>query len=48
MKLPKQTRAVERRTYNNNAVSIGAHASFNWGSLLPIAKGAIGGALNAI
>lgn len=33
MKLPKQTRAVERKTYNNNAAAVGANASF-FGSLI--------------
>ncbi|MEM6685127.1 MAG: hypothetical protein AAF617_04965 [Bacteroidota bacterium] len=45
MKLPNQTRAVERKTYNANAVTVGANASF-LGALVPIlakaAKGAIG------
>lgn len=48
MKLPKQTKAVERRTYNNNAVTVGTNASFSWGSLLPLAGGALKGALGAI
>lgn len=34
MKLPTQTKPVERRTYNASAVATGANASFNWGGLL--------------
>lgn len=34
MKLPTQTKPVERKTYNANAVTVGANASFNWGGLL--------------
>ncbi|AXG69830.1 hypothetical protein KORDIASMS9_02058 [Kordia sp. SMS9] len=45
MKLPNQTKAVERKTYNPNAVAVGANASFSFGNLL---KGAIGGALSSI
>ena len=41
MKLPNQTKAVEQRTYNANAVTEGANASF-WSALasaaLPIVK----------
>lgn len=39
MKLPKQTKPVERRTYNANAVTAGANASFNWGGLLKTGLG---------
>jgi hypothetical protein len=45
MKLPNQTKAVERKTYNANAVTTGVNASFSIGNIL---KGAIGGALNSI
>ncbi|WP_298512114.1 hypothetical protein [uncultured Kordia sp.] len=45
MKLPVQTKRVEHKTYDANAVTEGVNASF-WGSLVPIlakaAKGAIG------
>ena len=34
MKLPNQTKAVERKTYNANAVAVGANASFSWGGIL--------------
>lgn len=37
MKLPTQTKPVERKTYNANAVTVGANASFNWGGLLSTA-----------
>jgi hypothetical protein len=33
MKLPQQTKPVERRTYNANAATVGANASINWGAL---------------
>lgn len=33
MKLPNQTKGVKRKTYDANAVTTGANASF-WGSLL--------------
>ena len=35
MKLPTQTKTVERKTYNSNAVSTGSNPSF-LGSLIPI------------
>jgi len=42
MKLPIQSKAVERKTYNANAVSVGANASFNWGALAgTVAKAAL-------
>lgn len=45
MKLPNQSKAIERKAYNANAVSVGANASF-WGGLLstalPMVKGALG------
>jgi len=34
MILPKQTKAVERRTYNANAVTVGANASASLSPLI--------------
>lgn len=48
MKLPNQTKAVDRKTYNANAVTTGVNASFSFGSLLPIATAALKGAIGAI
>lgn len=48
MKLPNQTKAVDRKTYNANAVTTGVNASFSFGSLLPIAAGALKGALGSL
>ncbi|MDW3193860.1 MAG: hypothetical protein R8G66_15920 [Cytophagales bacterium] len=47
MKLPVQTRPVERRTYNGDAVTVGAKASF-FGSILqsPTVQRTLTGALN--
>ncbi|MGH1388069.1 hypothetical protein [Kordia sp.] len=44
MKLPNQTKAVERKTYNANAVSAGANTSI-LGALLPLVASGIIGAL---
>lgn len=48
MNLPNQTKAVERKTYNANAVTTGVNASFSFGSLVPIGIKALQGALGAI
>ncbi|MEM6717973.1 MAG: hypothetical protein AAF611_01525 [Bacteroidota bacterium] len=34
MKLPVQTKSVEHKTYNPNAVTEGVNVSFNWRGLL--------------
>ncbi len=36
MKLPLQSRPVERKTYDSNAAAVGAHASFDWAGLAKI------------
>lgn len=41
MKLPKQTKPVERKTYNANAVAVGANASGWLDTLGSIAKVAL-------
>ena len=48
MKLPKQNKSVAHKTYNADAVSVGANASFSFGSLIPVGVGALRGALSAI
>jgi hypothetical protein len=47
MKLPNQSKPVERKTYNANATVSGVNASF-WGSTLKIFKKAVKGALNSL
>jgi len=48
MKLPNQTKAIERKTYDANAVTAGANASFSFGSLLPVLKNVATGVLGAL
>lgn len=48
MKLPIQTKTVERKTYRSDAVTAGANASFSFASLLPVLQRAAVGALGAL
>ncbi|MEL6557087.1 MAG: hypothetical protein AAFQ94_02820 [Bacteroidota bacterium] len=48
MKLPNQTKAIEKKTYNANAVTSGVNASSFLSALAPIATRGLTGAINGI
>ncbi len=49
MNLPNQTKSIERKTYNANAVTTGVNASFSFGNLLKHAAiGALKGGIGSL